>query len=161
MISLSRVHPEFWPAVRLDSQLAADAEELALKIVGEGSFANVLALAGDAEAPAHILARARDIAEAQIDQRRIREVQDELTRGLPGGQTFMDLADAARMIRKKSPQRSMILAIRRYERRAYSRERKATRAFNALLRHQQREVLRLTRWLQRSIDKRAEKAIAA
>lgn len=155
MISPSKVHPRFWPSVWSDPKLAADAEDLALKIAGEGDFADILALAGDASAPAHILALARDVAEAQIDQRRVRQVQYDLSRSLPS-QSFADLVVAAKLTRAKSPARSMILAIYHHERRVHSRWKKAERAFQAALRRQQRRVFRLAERLQRRVDKRQE-----
>jgi hypothetical protein len=160
MISPSRVHPRFWVPVWSDPKLAAEAEDLALNIAGDAAFADILALAGDAAAPAHILALARDAAEPRIDLRRVREVKWELSRRLPS-QSFADLVAAAKLTKRKSPARSMILAIHRYEQRAYSRWKKADRALNAALRRQQRSVFRLHDRLQRRIDKRAKKAKAA
>lgn len=161
MIPPSKLHPRFWPSIWSDSQLAADTEILARQIVGEDSFADILALAGDAAAPDHIPALARDVAEARIEQRRIWKVQDELLRGLPGGQTFGDLRAAAKFIRTKSPARSMVLAICRYQRRVHTRWKKADRAFDAAVRRQQRRVFNLTKWLQRGVDERTKPAGAA
>ena len=160
MISPSRVHPRFWVPVWSDPKLAAEAEELALKIEGDDAYAPVLALAGDTAAPAHMLALARDAAAARVDMRRVREVKWELSRHLPS-QSFVDLLGAAKLTKVRSPARSMILAIDRYEQRTYSRWRKADRALEAALRRQQRRVFRLIERLQRRIDKRSKKAKAA
>lgn len=161
MTSSSKTHPRFWPAVWADPELAADAEALALEIVGHGTFADVLALAGEPAAPTRIMALARDIAEAQIDQRRIREVQCELSHGLPSGRTFADLVIVAKRTRGESPARSIILAVDTYNRRAYSRWRKANRAYSNAQRQQQRSVFRLASRLQRNMDRRTQKATVA
>jgi hypothetical protein len=158
MISPSKVHPRFWRPVWSDPELAADAEDLALKIANKNEFAHTLALAGDAAAPAHNLALARNVAAEQIDFNRLLKVQHELSRGLSGDQIFVDLVVAAKWTRLKSPARSMILAIKRYEQRVYSRWKKADRAFEAALRRQQRRVMRLAARLQRRIDRRANKS---
>lgn len=118
MISAKKLPPSMWVPVCSDPKLAADAEALALKIAGEG-------------APAHILALARDSAQARIDLSRVHQVRHELSRGCRGSLSFMDFVFAAKLTRVKSPERSMILAIDRYERRAFSRMMKTYRAFNA------------------------------
>jgi hypothetical protein len=160
MISPSKMHPRFWPSVWSDPELAADAEALALKIVGQGTFADVLALAGDPMAPGHILALARDIAKAQIDRRRIDEVQCELSRGLLGDRTFADLVVVAKRVRRESPARSMILAVEACDRRACARLKKANRAYSKAQRQQQRSVFRLVSRLQRNMERRTQKAAA-
>lgn len=161
MIPPSKVHPRFWVPVWSDPQLAAEAEDLALKIAGDGVYADIMALAGDGAAPAQILALARDVAAAQIERRRVQEVEHELSRGLDDSRSFIDLVAAARLTRVKSAARLMILAVYDRERRAFSRYEKANRAFQAALRRQQRGAFRLAAQLQRRIDKRTKKANAA
>jgi hypothetical protein len=160
MISPSRIHPRFWVPVWSDPKLAAEAEELALEIAKDNPYAPVLALAGDAGAPAHILALARHVAEPRIDLRRVREVKWKLSRHLPS-RSFVSLFGAAKLTKLRSPARSMILAIHRYEQRAHSRSRKADRALKAALRRQQSRVFRLYDRLQRRIGKRVNAGKAA
>jgi hypothetical protein len=126
MISPSQLHPRFWVGIWSDPKLAADAEALAHDIAGEG-------------APDHILALARDVAAARIDMRRVNQVQNDLLRSCRssprfGTPVFGDLVVAAKSIQVKSPTRSIILAVYRYERSVHSRWWKAQRALDAALR---------------------------
>ena len=161
MISPSRLLPRYWPPIWSDPAFAAEAEDLALLIVGDRPPADVLALAGDTAARSQILALARDLAEVQIELRRLWKVQDDLSRDLPGDQSFMDLVVAAKQCRSKSPAPSMILAVNRYQRQLHLRLRKARRAFDTLTRRQSRSVLRLAKRLHRRVDRRQRKAKAA
>jgi enoyl-CoA hydratase/carnithine racemase len=119
------MHPRLLTSVWSDPQCAAEAENLAHRLAGDG-------------APAHILELARELAEAQIAHRRVNQIGDELARGLPGGQRFGDLFVAARSAPVKSAARSMILAMYRYERRYFSRWKKRDKAFQAAVRREQR-----------------------
>jgi NTP pyrophosphatase (non-canonical NTP hydrolase) len=163
MMSPSAVHPRLWIPVWSDPELAAEAEELARSIASDELFAKLLALAGDVAALAQILTLARDAAEPRIDLQRVREVEQKLMQRLPGppGQTFADLVAAAKMTKVKSPARSMILEIDRYQRRAHSRWSKADRALATVRRRQQRRVFRLTERLQRRVDARSKKSNTA
>lgn len=163
MMSPSALHPRLWIPVWSDPELAAEAEELAQSIASDEVFAKLLALAGDVAAPVQVLTLARDAAELGIDLRRVREVEQKLMQHLPGppGQTFADLVAAAKMTKVKSPARSVILEIDRYQRRAHSRWDKAHRALDTVRRRQQRRVFRLTERLQRRVDACPKKSNAA
>jgi hypothetical protein len=156
MIALCKIHPRFWPSVSADPQLAADAEDLALKIARNDDFAKILKLAGDAAALALILPAARKVAEAEMDERRVRGVQHELSRHLSPSKDFGDLVVAAKLSTKNSPARSMILGLYRHGRRMLSRREKADRALEAARRRLKRRLFRLTKRLQCRVNKRAE-----
>jgi hypothetical protein len=160
MIAPSKLHPQYWPPVWSDPQLAAEAEDLAVEIPADDPFANILALAGDAAAPDHSLALARDIAAARIEQRRVRQVQDELSRNLPS-QSFGQLWAWAKLIGKSSPARAMILAVGQQERRAFSHWKKAERAFDAVRHRHKRRVFRLMKRLKCRSDSHPNKEGAA
>jgi hypothetical protein len=162
MSSPSKVHPHFWVPVSSHPELAARAEELAKEIVGKASSElHALELAGKASgnqemlefvrmASENLLARARDVAKAEIELRRVQQVCDELSRNLPASKLFAHLVAAAKLTPVKTPARSMILGVYDRERQATSRLRKANRAFNVALRRvadalrkEYRRVLRL------------------
>ena len=166
MDALCALQPCLWGPVWSDPQLAAEAEELALQIVGKDSFAEVLALAGDNAAWSEIMALARNLAAPRIGWRRVWRAQHELEKSLSGRDfyggppTFMDLVVAAKRQTRK-PAARVILAIYRHKRHLDVQCRKATRAFDAAVRRHQRRVFGLTSRLQRRVDNRGSKTNVA
>jgi hypothetical protein len=162
MRELAQLHPRFWVSVWSDPQLSAEAEDLALEIVGKDPFIGVLALTSDSAAPTDILALARDVAEAQVNQRRVRRVRFELEQSLSsqkfhgGPPTFADLLVAARR-HPRTPPAQVILAIDCYDRCVRAHHRKASRAFDAIVRRDRNVVFRLISRLQRRADLAAAK----
>ena len=134
MIPLSKTHPRYWPPIMSDPKLAAEVERLSHQIAGEG-------------APDHVLKRARKVAEAQVEYNRVYEVYRELAQLSPTG-FFSDLYAAAKLTKVKSPAHSMILAIFRYEVRAFQRWSKASDAVESALRRDAASARRrvLKRW---------------
>lgn len=131
MEELVKLHPRCWTPVWFDPELAADAEALIPLYVSVNDSPDVLAAA-------------RDLAEAQIDHRRVRAVITALEKSVSGKKyvigepaMFLDIVVLAKRQPRKFPAQ-VVLAIYRYERRSYSRWMKASKAFDTTARRHAR-----------------------
>jgi phage terminase small subunit len=121
---LTKYDPRFWIPVQSDPTLVKQAEARTQSIAGNGA------------ADAHVLALARDVAEARLDHRRACQARAELVRGVSEKElhgsppSFANLVVTAKLKPRNAAART-ILALDRYERRAASRCNKATHAFEA------------------------------
>jgi hypothetical protein len=150
-IPLNRLHPDCWESVWSVPQLAAEAEELAQHIAGK-------------DAPPHILALARDIAEEQVNRDRARHIRHELDERLAGKKKVFgdplhssDLLVVAKSMRRPSAAARTIRALYRCIQ-VSPRERKAQRAFDVAVRREDANRRRLLDAAYRRMERNQRKA---